>query len=318
MAMNRVQFQHGLSLAEFLKRYGTDELCEEHLVGARWPEGFVCLRCSCKRFALTYNGRRIWECLGCGYQCSSIVGTVFEHTKLRLTQWFLGIYLMTQSKNAVAGLELMRQLGGSYKTAWLVKHKLMQTMLVRETPRRLTDRVEIDDAYLGGERVGEKPGRGSPNKVPFVAAVQTDLAGKPHLMRLTPVTGFTKTALADWAAHALAPGAHVVSDGLWCFEAVRTVTDTTHERHIVGSGPQAVKRPEFRWVNTMLGNLKTAFAGTYHSFDYAKYAHRYLAEFAYRFNRRYDLPAMVPRLIHAALQTAPLPRRVLCLSEAGN
>ena len=137
-------------------------------------------------------------------------------------------------------------------------------------------------------------------------------------MRLTPVAGFTKTALADWAAHALAPGAHVVSDGLWCFEAVTKLADTTHERHVVGSGPQAVKRPEFRWVNTMLGNLKTAFAGTYHSFDYAKYAHRYLAEFAYRFNRRYDLPAMVPRLIRAAIQTAPLPRRVLCLSEASN
>jgi len=105
---------------------------------------------------MTYNGRRIWECLDCGYQCSSIVGTVFEHTKLRLTQWFLGIYLMTQSKNTVAGLELMRQLGVSYKTAWLVKHKLMQTMLVREAPRRLTDRVEIDDAYLGGERVGRR------------------------------------------------------------------------------------------------------------------------------------------------------------------
>ena len=156
MAMNRVQFQHGLSLSEFLKQYGTEELSESHLVASRWPEGYVCSRCNCKRFAMTYNGRRIWECLDCGYQCSSIVGTVFEHTKLRLTQWFLGIYLMTQSKNVVAGLELMRQLGVSYKTAWLVKHKLMQTMLVRQAPRRLTDRVEIDDAYLGGERVGRR------------------------------------------------------------------------------------------------------------------------------------------------------------------
>ena len=51
---------------------------------------------------------------------------------------------------------MMRQLGASYKTAWLVKHKLMQTMLVREAPRSLTDRVEIDDAYLGGERAGRR------------------------------------------------------------------------------------------------------------------------------------------------------------------
>ncbi len=149
-------------------------------------------------------------------------------------------------------------LGVSYTTAWLVKHKLMQTMLVREAPRRLTDRVEIDDAYLGGERVGETPGRGSPNKVPLVAAVQTELTGKPHVMRLTAVAGFTQTALADWAAHALAPDAHVVSDGLWCFEAVTTVPDTTHERRVVDRSPQAVKRPECRWVNTMLGNAENS------------------------------------------------------------
>ena len=137
-------------------------------------------------------------------------------------------------------------------------------------------------------------------------------------MRLTPVAGFTKKALTDWAAQALAPGAHVLSDGLWCFEAVTTVAQTTHERHVVGAGSQADTRPEFRWVNTMLGNLKTVFAGAYHALDYARYAHRYLAEFAYRFNRRYDLPAIVLRLIHAAMHTAPLPRHALCLSEAGN
>jgi hypothetical protein len=45
MPMNRVQFQKGLSLPEFLERYGTDEQCEQALVGARWPSGFVCPVC---------------------------------------------------------------------------------------------------------------------------------------------------------------------------------------------------------------------------------------------------------------------------------
>ena len=85
-----------------------------------------------------------------------------------------------------------------------------------------------------------------------------------------------------------------------------------------GGGRQAAQRPEFRWVNTMLGNLKTALKGTYHAIDHAKYAHRYLAEFAYRFNRRFDLPAMVPRLLRAAIITKPHPRRVLRLSESSN
>lgn len=317
MAMNRVQFQTGLSLADFMTQFGSNEACEAHLVGERWPQGYRCVRCASAHHSVSFNGRRIWMCLDCNYQSSSIVGTIFEHTKLGLRQWFLAIYLMTQSKNAVAALELKRQLGVSYKTAWLVKHKLLQTMFLREETRQLDGRVEIDDAYLGGERVGEKRGRGSPNKVPFVAAVQTTEAGKPHLMRLSTVSGFTQAAIGGWATKALAPTARVVSDGLCCFLAVDT-EQRTHQRIVVGGGAKAVKTPEFRWVNTMLGNLKTAFAGTYHAFDYAKYAHRYLAEFAYRFNRRYDLAAMVPRLIATASRTSPHPRRLICLLEAGN
>ena len=189
-------------------------------------------------------------------------------------------------------------------------------MVLREEPRRLDERVEIDDAYLGGEKAGKR-GRGSDNKTAFVVAVQTSAEGKPLFMRLTPVAGFTHAALKQWAAHSLAPTAHVVSDGLWCFGAV-THTAAAHERHVVGGGRRAAQRPEFRWVNTLLSNLKTALSGTYHAINHAKYAHRYLAEFAYRFNRRFDLAAMVPRLLRAAVTTQPHPLSVLRLSEAGN
>ena len=243
---------------------------------------------------------------------------MFEHTKLPLSLWFLAIYLMTQSKNAVSALELKRQLGVSYKMAWLLKHKLLQTMVLRDLVRRLDERVEIDDAYPGGERAGSiNGGRGAFNKTAFVAAVQTDKEGKPRFMHLTPVAGFTNEIVKDWAIRNLALTAHVVCDGLHYFSQV-IHAGATHERHVTGGGRQAAKRGEFRWVNTMLGNLKTALSGTYHSFDHAKYGARYLAEFSYRFNRRFDLAAMVPRLLRAAVTTKPLPLRVLRLSEAGS
>jgi len=80
MPINTVQFQKGLSLPEFLEQYGTKEQCEAALVKMRWPNGWVCPKCACTRYAATHNGRKLWECLGCKYQCSSIAGTVFEHT----------------------------------------------------------------------------------------------------------------------------------------------------------------------------------------------------------------------------------------------
>jgi hypothetical protein len=69
---------------------------------------------------------------------------------------------------------------------------------------------------------------------------------------------------------------------------------SSHERYITCGGRKAAQTPQLRWVNTMLGNLKTSLAGTYHSFDLAKYAPRYLAEFADRFNRLFDMVLMPP------------------------
>jgi transposase-like protein len=318
MAINQIQFQAGLSLREFYEHYGSEQQCEAALVAARWPKGWRCARCDCSRSFRTQNGngRALWECFLCGYQSSSIVGTVFEHTKLPLSTWFLAIYLVTQSKNAISTLELMRQLGVSYKTSWLLKHKLLETMRLREEPRRLDGRVEIDDAYLGGERGGHiYGGRGGFNKSAFMAAVQTDAQGKPRFMRLRPIAGFTNVAMREWVQSSLAATAHVVSDGTACFSQV-TQIGATHERYVTGSGRASAQLPQFKWVNTMLGNLKTALNGTYHSFDHFKYASRYLAEFSYRFNRRFNLAAMIPRLLRAAALTKPLPWKVLRWSEA--
>ncbi len=103
MSMNAIQFQRGLSLPQFQALYGREEQCERALVAARWPHGWQCAHCGCKRFFLTRNGigRQLWECFICGYQSSSIVGTVMEHTHLPLRLWFMAMYLLTQHKNAI-------------------------------------------------------------------------------------------------------------------------------------------------------------------------------------------------------------------------
>jgi len=310
MAMNTVQFQKGLSMVEFLDRYGREEQCERAVIESRWPRGFVCPACEGTRSrSFRRGGLQYWECLACGHQCSLISGTIFEATKLELTRWFLAMHLLTQAKNGVSALELKRHLGVCYKTALLLKHKLMEVMRLREEPRQLTGRVEIDDAYLGGERPGGKPGRGSENKVPFIAAVQTTESGQPVLCCLAQAP-FTTAAVENFAAKSLARPVTVVSDGLGCFGVLADL-GIVHRRIVTGGGSASVKLPQFTAVNTLLGNLKTAINGTYHALDFAKYAHRYLGAVQYLFNRRFDLRAILRRLLVAAAATPPRPRRVL-------
>jgi hypothetical protein len=315
MPMTRVQFQRGLSMPEFLKRYGSEEQCQAALAAARWPQGFVCPACGGgARTSFLRGELRYWECSGCSYQCSLISGTVFEATKLPLSRWFLAMQLLTQAKNNVSALELKRQLGVSYGSAWLIKHKLMEAMRVREQGRELDGRVEIDDAFLGGEHEGKR-GRGSPNKVPLVAAVQTTDKGKPVVACLSRQP-YTREGIAEFAAEHIASSATVVSDGLWTYRAVALI-GAEHQRLLTGGTKAGVKMPQFKAINTLLGNLKTAITGTYHAFDFAKYAHRYLAEFQYRFNRRFDLRRLLQRLLHALIAAPPSPEHWLRRAEIG-
>ena len=193
--------------------------------------------------------------------------------------------------------------------AWLLHQKINRAMARQEATHRLDGAVQIDDAYLGGERAGGTPGRGSENKVPFVAAVALDAQGSPKYIKLNLVSGFTSAAIGKWASANLMPGSVVTSDGLGCFAAV-TDAGCVHTPVVVGQlKPRDL--PQFKWVNTVLGNLKTTLAGAFHSLNYSKYAENYLAAFAYRFNRRFDLRSLVMRLIVDVARTEPAKKDII-------
>jgi len=295
MAMNRVQFQRSLSLPEFMKQYGTDSQCERAMARSRWPEGFVCPKCGAQQASRFRRGRQtVWQCCRCRVQTSVTSGTPLADTKLPLRLWWLAIYLTTQAKNGISALELSRQLGVCYRTAWRIKHKLMAVMAYREIDRVLHGVVQVDDAYLGGERSGVANGQQWKNKVPFIAAVATH-EGRPMCIRLDPVPRFNRETLKAWAHRALAPDALVISDGLSAFSGIAQA-GIAHEAVVTGRGRAAAQQPRLLWVNVILSNLKTALSGTHHALKFAKYGARYLAAHQYRFNRRVDMAAMIPRL----------------------
>jgi hypothetical protein len=236
-----------------------------------------------------------------------------EATKLPLTKWFQAFYLVGDAKTGISSLSLMRKLGVNYRTAWLLHNKIMQAMSEREKTYVLRGKVQLDDAYLGGELNGSKPGRGSENKVPIVAAVSLDEAGHPIHVKVAKVDAFSFAAIADWAQDALARGCEVISDGLACFRAVAEV-GCIHQPVIV-NGRHPKDLPDFRWINTVISNLKTSFSGTFHALHFEKYTERYLGAFCYRFNRRFHLEEMTGRILRATCNCNARPERILRSAE---
>ena len=193
---NKVQFQKGQSLSEFLARYGTVAQCEPAVFAARWPKGYRCPHCGYHK-CCQLRRRKVFQCIRCKHQTSLTAGTLFDNTKLPLTTWFLAIYLLSQSKNGISAMDLKRQLGVSYNTAWMLKHKLMQTMRERDDSQPLRGIVEIDDAYLGGETSGGKRGRGAARKTPFVACGPSECRRSPGTAAAESGGGFSQACAAS-------------------------------------------------------------------------------------------------------------------------
>lgn len=153
-------------------------------------------------------------------------------------------------------------------------------------------------------------GRGSENKIPFAAAVSLSEEGHPLSLKLNPVPGVTSDAIESWAKKNISASAVVnTSAGRGCFAAV--VGEGCKHQLIVVGARKPRDLPEFTWVNTVLGNLRTTLSGAFHAFSYRKYAHSYFAAFVYRFNRRFNLRNLVVSLIADVTRSAPLAQRVI-------
>src|SRR5438270_7733969 len=160
---------------EFNDRFATEAACREYLVSLRWPDGFRCPRCAGEK-SWPIRGRGLVQCAACGRQVSVTAGTIFQDTRKPLRLWFQAIWLVTSQKHGASAIRLQQVLGlGSYETAWTWLHKLRRAM-VRPGRDRLTGRVEVDEAYIGGVEEGVR-GRQTEKKALIAVAAEENGEG---------------------------------------------------------------------------------------------------------------------------------------------
>ena len=83
-----------------------------------------------------------------------------QATKLPLTTWFQAFYLIGQARTGISSLVLSRRLDLNCDTEWLLHNKILKAMNDRDDAYVLRGKIQMDDAYLGGERPGGKAVRG--------------------------------------------------------------------------------------------------------------------------------------------------------------
>ena len=110
------------------------EKAREHLEAIYWPYGPICPHCgnSDQTRITKLKGKStrpgVYKCNECRAPFSVTVGTVFERSKIGLHKWVLASHLMAASKKGMSAHQLHRMLGVTYKTAWLMAHRIREAM----------------------------------------------------------------------------------------------------------------------------------------------------------------------------------------------
>lgn len=208
---------------------------------------------------------------------------------------------MTSQKNGMSALGLQRVLGlGSYKTAWLMLHKLRQAM-VRPGRERLRGVVEVDETYWGATESGGATGRLIDSKVLIVVAAEQDGKGIGRI-RMARIPDFDRATLHGFIRSSVEPGSTVRTDGL---NSYREIEGYVHNRKVqrrLQHGEHMLPR-----VHRAVSLLKRWMLGTHQGAVRHQHLEDYLNEFVFRFNRRKSAARgkLFYRIAQQAAQIAP-------------
>lgn len=266
------------TLAELEKRFSTDEDCRAYLSLLRWPDGYVCPHCGHEQ--AWHMSRGYLLCQKCRYQQSVMQGTIFQDTHVPLVTWFRAMWYICVQKNGASALGLQRNLGlGSYRTAWMMLHKLRSAMVHHEIDR-LSGTIEVDETYIGGVHEGKR-GRGATGKTLVVIAAERN-EKKIGRIRMTCVPTFNSDSLREAVMLMCESGSMIITDGLKSYSSLSKNGYSQIIDDAVGSSD---KHP-LPYCHMVSNLLKRWIIGTLQGSVSQEHLQDYLNEFVFRFNRR--------------------------------
>lgn len=130
-------------------RFHSEADCIELLIAKKWPDGFICPRCAYTECARLSSRRLpLFECGRCAYQASPLVGTIFERTHLPLLKWFQALELFLLP-DGISALRLSQVIRVTYKTAWLMLHKIRHSLGEFDARELLSGDVKVNSDQYG-------------------------------------------------------------------------------------------------------------------------------------------------------------------------
>jgi transposase-like protein len=292
-----------MTFLDLMKKFPTENKVIEYYLTIRYPNGVACNHCGSIKVYQERKHPKCFHCNDCKNNFSPFKDTIFEKSSTDLRKWMYAIHMFLNGKKGISGLQLQREIGVTYKTAWRMLQQIRLAMGNAESKEFFDTIVEIDETYVGGKPrkgnhkddddkgnggtpVTNKRGRGT-NKTPVVGVV--DRINKQV---------YAKIAMPN------AKGQRLTAKQL--IEILKTVSKQENGNTIMTDefkGYNPLTRNKFvhlridhqkafadgdihtNTIESFWAILKRAVYGIYHHIS-VKYMQRYVDEFCFRYNNR--------------------------------
>lgn len=204
-------------------------------------------------------------------------------------------------QGGLSALRLSKIIGVQWRTAYAMLRALRAAMGERDSHYRLSELIEVDDAYIGANKTG-KAGRGG-GRTPIVVAIEKAEDGKPGFVAIEALDTLEKSQIIGFAQRRLHPGAVCHTDAFPSLSGLGV-----QATHIAKITPPEEVDHWLPWVHVVIANLKRFLLGTFHGAVRRERLQEYIDEFVYRFNRRFWEEQIPNRLLSlcAGEPSAPL------------
>lgn len=272
------------TILDLAQTFPTEQACIDHLEKLRWNGNVV------SPFDST---SQVYKCAGNKYKCKNTgkyfnvkVGTIFEDTKIPLQKWFMALYIFSSHKKGISSHQLAKDIGVTQKSAWFMLHRLRYAFNHPNFNGILSNTVEIDETYMGGEgrnkhknrKVKNEKGNTIKDKTPVLGMIEREGIVKAQVVENTKDSTLYPIIRAN-----VEPLSNIMTDEFKVYDSLNRIYyhgSVNHSAKQYVNGMAHTNSIENFW-----SHLKRGVDGIYHwvSKDHLQ---SYVTEYALRFNTR--------------------------------
>jgi len=275
------------TIMQFNDRFPTSDACLEEIKLLRFSD-YVCPKCGREDKLSKVSGRPVYAC-NCGNQVHPLAGTIFHKSSTDLRTWFYAMYLMTQTRAGISAMQLMRETGVTYKTAWRI-FKQIRSLMEDNDGDLLTGTVEVDETYVGGIVKGKRGKAATGQKHAVMGMVER--GGRVRTLVIPNDRGETMLPVVQ---KNISKSANVISDQ---HPSYTSLTRMGYKHSSVNHSVTYVSAEGIH-TNTIEGfwsTFKSGFKGVYRHAG-SGYIQSYTNEYAWRYSHRKSAAPMFELLM---------------------